>query len=237
MPGQPREIEPQRLSSRRCYARLSLTETPRGLVQLTSLGARDAWGRAVDLAPGKVLIEQLGELVGHYAGELFGIGHRHGASIIARHIMTDADGNKLDRRPRLDFLDYLAEMALEIRTGIDRERGIVDRRAVGDHHQNVPLLGPRQQAAVRPGERLAVDILLEQAFAHHEPEIAPRPAPRGVGGFVDDVAKVVEPAREGWFACIEPLLARVAALPGAGGEAEDLHLHAAALERAGENVG
>src|SRR5204863_9252362 len=35
----------------------------------------------------------------------------------------------------------------------------------------------------------------------------------------------------------KPLLARLASLPGARGEAEDLDLHAAALERAREDVG
>ena len=97
--------------------------------------------------------------------------------------------------------------------------------------------GRASSRLMRPGERLAVDILLEQAFAHHQPEIAPRPPPRRVGRFVDDVAEIVEPAGEGRLAGIEPLLAGMPALPGAGGEAEDLHLHAAALERAGENIG
>ena len=41
----------------------------------------------------------------------------------------------------------------------------------------------------------------------------------------------------GGLAGRQPVLARLAALPGAGGEAEDLDLDAAALQRAGQNVG
>ena len=62
-------------------------------------------------------------------------------------------------------------------------------------------------------------------------------APGRVGGLVDDVAEVVEPAGIGRLAGLQPRLARLAALPGARGEAEDLDLDAAALERAGEDVG
>jgi hypothetical protein len=85
-------------------------------------------------------------------------------------------------------------------------------------------------------QRLAVDVLLEQALAHHQPEIAPRMPPRLVRGLVDDVADVVDAAGIGRAAGFEPGLAALAALPGAGGEAEDLDLDAAALQRAGEDV-
>src|SRR5690606_39232650 len=87
-----------------------------------------------------------------------------------------------------------------------------------------------------PLQGLAVDILLEQALAHHEPEIAPRMAPGLVGRLVDDVADVVDAAGIGRPAGFEPGLAALAALPRSGGEAEDLDLHTATLERAGENV-
>src|SRR5262245_21024231 len=90
---------------------------------------------------------------------------------------------------------------------------------------------------MRPSERLAVDILLEQALAHHQPEIAARPAPRCVGGLVDDMAQVVEPPGKRGLQRVEPSLARMAALPRPGGEAENLDLDAAALERAREDVG
>ena len=97
--------------------------------------------------------------------------------------------------------------------------------------------GRREQALVRPIERLAVDILLEQAFAHHQAEILARPAPGRVGGLVDDVAQIVEAAGRWRLAGLQPRLARLAAFPGAGGEAQNLDLDAAALQRAGENIG
>src|SRR5450759_4640039 len=90
---------------------------------------------------------------------------------------------------------------------------------------------------MRPVDRLAVDVLLEQALAHHQPEILARASPGRSGRLVDDVAQVVEPARIGRLAGGEPLLARLPALPGARGEAEDLDLDAAALERARQDVG
>ena len=90
---------------------------------------------------------------------------------------------------------------------------------------------------MRPVERLAVDVLLEQTLAHHQAEILARAPPRRVGGLVNDVAQVVEAAGIGRLAGGQPMLARLPALPGARGEAEDLDLDAAALERARENVG
>ena len=51
------------------------------------------------------------------------------------------------------------------------------------------------------------------------------------------MAQVVQPAGRRRLASLQPVLAGQAALPGAGGEAEDLGLDRAALERAGENVG
>src|SRR5437763_320094 len=90
---------------------------------------------------------------------------------------------------------------------------------------------------MRPGESLAVDILLQDAFTQHQAEIAPGAAPRRVGRLVDDVPQIVEAAGVGRLAGGNPAFARLAALPGAGREAEDLDLDAAALQRAGENVG
>jgi hypothetical protein len=121
--------------------------------------------------------------------------------------------------------------------GIDRQRRIVDRRAVGDHHHDLALFGARQQAVVRPQQRLAVDVLLEDALAQHQAEVLAGAPPRRVGRLVDDVAQVVEAARVGRLAGAEPLLAALAALPGARREAQDLDLDAAALERAGQDVG
>src|SRR5215831_15260427 len=77
-----------------------------------------------------VFDEQLGELFGHDAAELLGIDDGDGAPIVARHVMADADGDQFDRGAGLDILDHPAQMALEIVAGIDRQRRIVDRRAV-----------------------------------------------------------------------------------------------------------
>ncbi len=90
---------------------------------------------------------------------------------------------------------------------------------------------------MRPVQRLAVDVLLEQALAHHQAEILARAPPGRVGGLVDDVAQIVQPAGIGRLAGGEPRLARLPALPGARGEAENLDLDAAALQRAREDVG
>src|SRR5690606_9261914 len=106
-----------------------------------------------------------------------------------------------------------------------------------DDHQDAPLLGPGDQAAVGPEQRLAVDVLLEDALAQHQAQILAGPPPRRIGRLVDDVAQIVETARMLRLAVLDPALARRAALPGAGREAEDLDLDAAALERARQDVG
>ena len=151
--------------------------------------------------------------------------------------MADADGDQLHRRAVLDLVDDEAQVLFEVVAGVHREGGIVHRRAVGNHHQDAPLLGAGEQALVRPIHRLAVNILLQQALAHHQPEVAARAPPWRVGRLVDDVAQVVEAPRRLRLARLQPRLAGLAALPGAGGEAQNLHLHAATLQRARQNVG
>ncbi len=46
-------------------------------------------GRSLPVA---LLAEQFGELICHRAAEFLGIDDRHGAAVIARHIMAGADG-------------------------------------------------------------------------------------------------------------------------------------------------
>src|SRR5579883_3207379 len=176
-----------------------------------------------------ILVEKLGEPLGVHDGD--------GAPVIASDVVADADRSELDRRILLDLVDHLAQVLLEVVARIDRERGIVDRCAIGDHHQDAPLLAAGDQAVVRPQQRLAVDVLLEDTLAQHEAQTPPRAAPGRVGRLVDDVAEIVEPAGIGRLPRANPLLARLPTLPGAGGETEDLHLDAAALERAGEDIG
>ena len=101
----------------------------------------------------------------------------------------------------------------------------------------ISLLGPDDQPAVRPGERLAVDILLQQALAHHQAQILPCATPESVGRLVDNMAQIIEAAGIGGFTSLQPGLPRHPALPGLGGEAQNLLLHAATLQSAGQNIG
>src|SRR3954454_23509731 len=89
---------------------------------------------------------------------------------------------------------------------------------------------------MRPVERLAVDVFLEQGFAHHQAEILARAAPRRIRRFVDDVPEIVEPSRRGGFASLQPRLARLPAFPSPRREAEYFDLYPATLERARQNV-
>ena len=150
--------------------------------------------------------------------------------------MPDADGDQLDRRACFDVLDDLAQMTLKIIAGVDRQRRIVNRGAVGNHHQDPPLLRPPDKSAMRPGEGLSVDVFLQQSLAHHQAQIAPGTPPRCFGRLVDDVPEIVQAAGLGWLAGPQPGFARLAALPCPGGEAEDFHLHAATFQRAGQNI-
>src|ERR1700730_13296571 len=162
------------------------------------------------------LAEQLGELFGDGAAEFLGIDDGDRATIIARDVVTDADRDQFDRRTGLDFLDDVAQMALQVIAGIDRQRRVVDRRAVGNHHQDLALLGAAQQPLMRPVQRFAVDVFLEQALAHHQSQILARAPPRRVGGFVDDMPEIVEPSGIGRLARGKPGFARLPAFPGAG---------------------
>src|SRR5690242_1919631 len=89
---------------------------------------------------------------------------------------------------------------------------------------------------MRPIERLAVDVLLEQALTHHQSEIFTRAAPRRVGILVYNVAQIVEPAGIGRLARGEPSFPRLSALPSPRGEAEDFDFDAAPFQGARQNV-
>src|SRR5579859_1211278 len=155
------------------------------------------------------LAEQFGQFLGDGAAKFFGVHNGDRAAIIARDVMADADGDQLDRRTRLDFLDNVTQVPLQIVARIDRQRGIVDRRTIGNHHQDLALLGATEQALVRPIERLAIDVFLQQTFAHHQAEILARAPPGRVGRFIDDVPQVVQTAGVGRLAGSKPRLARL----------------------------
>ena len=54
--------------------------------------------RTMRSRPGRhsIGVEEAGQLFGHCAGELVDIGDRHGAFVVARHVMADADGDQFD---------------------------------------------------------------------------------------------------------------------------------------------
>ncbi len=70
---------------------------------------------------GIVFVEQRGELLHHRAAQLVGIDNGDGTAVVARDVVADADGDQLDRRARLDPVDDVAQMALEIVARIDRQ--------------------------------------------------------------------------------------------------------------------
>ena len=150
--------------------------------------------------------------------------------------MADADGDEFDLIAVFDLLDYLAQMLFEVIAGVDRQGAVIDRGAVGDHHQDAAMFRASEQAAIGPHQRFAVDIFLQQPFAQHQAEVFARAAPGGVGGFVDDVAQIVQAAGVARLAFGDPAFAGLTAFPGAGGEAEHLGLHRAAFQGAGEDV-
>jgi hypothetical protein len=135
---------------------------PRGASGTGHQATRRRGAGAARGAFGGMLVEELGELLGHGAAEFLGVHDGHGAAVVARHVVADADGDELHRRAGLDLLDDPAQVPLQVVARVHRQGGIVHRRAVGDHHQDLALLGAGEQALVRPVQRLAVDVLLEE---------------------------------------------------------------------------
>jgi len=151
--------------------------------------------------------------------------------------VPDADGDELDRGLLLDPVDHAAQVLLEVARRVHRQRRIVDRRAVRNDHQDAAILGSGEQARVRPEQRLAVDVFLQQTLAHHQAEVAPGATPGGVRRLVDDVPQIIEPARVRRLAGPDPVLARQSAFPRLGREPQDLDLDPAPLQRPRQDVG
>ena len=63
------------------------------------------------------------------------------------------------------------------------------------------------------------------------------PPPRCIGFLVNNVTEIVEAPWHGGLARRQPFLARLPALPGPCREPKDFDFNAAALERAGQNIG
>src|SRR5579885_2557897 len=66
------------------------------------------------------IIEELREFFRHRAPSLLGIDDRQGMTVIASHIVADADCNQLHRRIIFDFFDGMPQMSIEIISRIDR---------------------------------------------------------------------------------------------------------------------
>src|SRR5215471_5187751 len=101
-----------------------------GLCESSGAAALDAGVGAA------VFVEEFGQAFEHDPAQLLGVDDRHGAAVIAGHVMADADRGQLDLAGLLDVADHLAQVFFEIVAGVDRQRRIVDRRAVRDHHQD-----------------------------------------------------------------------------------------------------
>ena len=180
--------------------------------------------------------EQAGQLFNHGRTQFFGATNRHGTLVVVGDVVADTDGDQLHGRPRLYPLHHIAQMLLEEAAGIGRKRRFVQRHAIGDDHQNTALLAARQQTLVRPQQCFAIDVLFQQVFLQHQRQVAARTAPRRIGVFVDDVTHVAETAGVATCASLQPILAGLAAFPGAGGEAQNLYLHPATLKRARQHI-
>jgi hypothetical protein len=124
---------------------------------------------------------------------------------------------------------------VEILVAVGSQGGLVHRRAVGHHHQDLANLAPAAQAAVRPLHRLAVDVLLEHVVAHEESQRRTRAAPGNVGRLHYHVFERVQPAGRIRVAVGRPLPRRLASVPLTRREAEHLALDTASFEHLGED--
>ena len=65
-----------------------------------------------------ILVEELGELFQHHAAQLLGVDDRHGAAVVAGHVVTDADRDQLDLAQALDVLEHIDLQVREVRWGV-----------------------------------------------------------------------------------------------------------------------
>ena len=137
--------------------------------------------------------EQLGQLFHHRAAELLSVHQRDGPTVVACNIVAYANGNKLHRAACFDVFDHFAQVALEVVARVDGQRGIIHWRAVADHHRYASLFlaGSRRSLT---HQRLAVDVLFQDAFAQHQTQALACPTPGRVCRLVNDVAEIVQTA-------------------------------------------
>jgi hypothetical protein len=90
-------------------------------------------------------------------------------------------------------MDHVAQMALEIIAGfaesVESSTGAPSLITIRMRRCS----GRSEQAAMRPHQRFAVDVFLQQTLAHHQAKIAPRAPPRRIRAFVDHVTQIIEP--------------------------------------------
>jgi hypothetical protein len=94
--------------------------------------------------------------------------------------VADADGHQLHRALLLDPVDHPAQVLLQI-------AGVVDRQVLSSTGAPSEITIRMRRSSggracgVRPEQRLAVDVFLEQALAHHQAQVLARAAPGFVG--------------------------------------------------------
>ena len=86
-------------------------------MSLRSSGAAAAADAGVGAA---VFVEELGKAFEHDAAQLLGVDDRHGAAVIAGHVMADADRGEFHLAEALDVVDHLALLVFDLRN----ERGV-----------------------------------------------------------------------------------------------------------------
>mmetsp|Transcript_18273 Transcript_18273/g.29034 ORF Transcript_18273/g.29034 Transcript_18273/m.29034 type:complete len:231 (-) Transcript_18273:2342-3034(-) len=204
---------------------------PEGPISTRALHAHNAGPR-----PG-IAVKERRELFGHRARQLLHIRNGHGAVVIAGHIMANADGQKLHLPLTLHHGDHVTQVLFQIVGRVHRQGAVIHGRTVRDHHQDLARLRTAGHATMGPFQRLAVNVFLQKALFHHQTQIGARPTPGCIGGFIDDVAQVIQTTGLGRTAIVQPRLTGQPAFPCAGGKAQNFHLHIAALQRAGQNVG
>ena len=106
-----------------------------------------------------LFVEQFGELFGHDAAKLFGVHDRHRAPVVARHIVTDADGDQFDRLQKAGAIPAGVKFQICIPTPI---APIYNNMVPGDRQGILPALTQHfigevgSIAKALPNDRIAI---------------------------------------------------------------------------------
>ena len=131
--------------------------------------------------------------------------------------------DKFHRAALFHHGDHAAHVFFQIIRGVDRQGAVVHR---APSEITIRILRASGRLTVR---RCAHSSALPSMFSFKSPTFVIKPRfaralPRRVGGFVDDVAQIVEPPRLLRPARSQPSFARLPALPHAGGKARNFDL-------------